>query len=391
VPLLPSPHKTPRMDSNSNSSSSHSMDDTILNRSPAVLRIFIGCIIILISVLGILGNSLTIAALIKSPKLRNLTVAFIISLCIADLLFCVMVMPFTAHRLVTGIDFAAKHQLLCVLHPLIQYANVGVSLLSIAMITVNRFVMIAHHSLYARIYTKKTVAAMVSFTWIFSFALLIPTLCGKWGKFGFDNELKSCSITRNSTGSSSAKMSLFLIGFIIPCLAIVICYAGIFWVVRKSDSRMRNHVSVGSQPTTSSNSSEKRKVTKSGSDWRLTKMILAIFLSFIFCYLPTTIIKVVDRRVSYPDAHTVSYAIIYFSACINPIIYVTMNRQYRQAYKSLLFCAKLSEYRTTSPSADANTERNMSVKGPILRSASNQAMIHVELQTRFSEETSVAQ
>ena len=60
------------------------------------------------------------------------------------------------------------------------------------------------------------------------------------------------------------------------------------------------------------------------------------------------------------DAHTVSYAIIYFSACINPIIYVTMNRQYRQAYKSLLFCAKLSEYRTTSPSADANTERNMS-------------------------------
>ena len=77
----------------------------------------------------------------------------------------------------------------------------------------------------------------------------------------------------------------------------------------RSDSRMRNHVSVGSQPTTSSNSSEKRKVTKSGSDWRLTKMILAIFLSFIFCYLPTTIIKVVDRRVSYPGAY---FALFFF-------------------------------------------------------------------------------
>jgi hypothetical protein len=33
-----------------------------------------------------------------------------------------------------------------------------------------------------------------------------------------------------------------------------------------------------------------------GSDWRLTKMILAIFLSFLVCYIPTTIIKVVDKQ-----------------------------------------------------------------------------------------------
>lgn len=42
------------------------------------------------------------------------------------------------------------------------------------------------------------------------------------------------------------------------------------------------------------------------------------------------------------DAHVISYVLIYLSACLNPIIYVTMNRQFRQAYKSLLFCSSLT-------------------------------------------------
>lgn len=42
--------------------------------------------------------------------------------------------------------------------------------------------MITFHDHYARIYTKTTVALMVAFTWIFSFAILLPTLVGKFGK-----------------------------------------------------------------------------------------------------------------------------------------------------------------------------------------------------------------
>lgn len=51
------------------------------------------------------------------------------------------------------------------------------------------------------------------------------------GKFGFDTCLGSCSII----GSKGPKTTLFLIGFLTPCLAIVICYAGIFWTVNKWD------------------------------------------------------------------------------------------------------------------------------------------------------------
>ena len=78
---------------------------------------------------------------------------------------------------------------------------------------------------------------------------------------------------------------------------------------------------------------------RTGSDWRVTKMVLAIFLAFVVCYLPITIMKIKDKNVSYPNIHVLSYVLIYTSSCINPIIYVIMNRQYRQAYKSVL-CSK---------------------------------------------------
>jgi hypothetical protein len=34
--------------------------------------------------------------------------------------------------------------------------------------------------------------------------------------------------------------------------------------------------------------------------------------------------------------HVLGYIMLYLSACINPIIYVIMNKQYRQAYKTVL-------------------------------------------------------
>lgn len=57
----------------------------------------------------------------------------------ADTTFCVLVMPFSVHRFLAGSDAElADGSVWCVLQPLIRYANVGVSLLSIAMIAINR-------------------------------------------------------------------------------------------------------------------------------------------------------------------------------------------------------------------------------------------------------------
>ena len=42
--------------------------------------------------------------------------------------------------------------------------------------------MIAHHSVYNRIYKKVWIAVMIAFCWVLSFGMQIPTLLGVWGK-----------------------------------------------------------------------------------------------------------------------------------------------------------------------------------------------------------------
>ncbi|XP_068628487.1 G-protein coupled receptor moody isoform X2 [Battus philenor] len=309
--------------------------------SPGLLT-FAAIVTGFIMVIGLFGNLLTVVALIKCPKVRNVAAAFIISLCIADFLFCAVVLPFAISGFWTRTW--SHGGALCKLVPFLRYGNVGVSLLSIALITLNRYIMIAHHSWYARVYRKYNIALMIVFSWMFSYGMQIPTLLGIWGKFDYDPELGTCSIMPDEHGHSS-KTALFVIAFIVPALLIFICYARIFWVVHSSEQRMREHQRSQHSGPGVLNNTDKRSTVKDNRDtkarrneWRITKMVLAIFLSFLVCYLPITIAKVADSHVHYPIFHIAGYLLLYASACVNPIIYVIMNAQYRAAYAAALCC-----------------------------------------------------
>ena len=61
--------------------------------------------------------------------------------------------------------------------------------------------------------------------------IALPHLCDQSaaGRFGYHPLLMTCTVVR--VNGLSAKKALFLIGFLIPCIAIVICYIGIFLVI----------------------------------------------------------------------------------------------------------------------------------------------------------------
>ncbi|KAF0297024.1 G-protein coupled receptor moody [Amphibalanus amphitrite] len=283
-------------------------------------------------IVGLFGNAITVLALLRCPRVRNVTTAFIVSLCIADFSFCLLVLPFEVSRFSNG-AWLFGEEFLCVLFPLLKYGNVGCSLLSIAMITINRFVMVAFNKAYQKIYQWRWVWAQLAFIWLYSYLMLVPTLAGSWGRFGFDPRLKTCTIIR--VDGHSAKIPLFIIGFVIPSLAICICYAGILAVVIMSHRRQRRH---SARETSQQKKSREERSRK--SEMRITKMSLAVFVTFVVCYLPITIAKVKDPTVKYPGVHILGYILVYLSACVNPIIYVIMSKQYRQAYKTVLFCQR---------------------------------------------------
>ncbi|XP_065157952.1 G-protein coupled receptor moody-like isoform X2 [Atheta coriaria] len=304
-----------------------------------------GVVTLFIMIIGVIGNLLTAIALLRHSKIRTVAAAFIASLCVSDLLFCCLVLPFAASQFFHGKWIHGDA--LCSLVPMMRYGSVGVSLISVATISINRYILIAYPNVYPQIYTKTKVALYIAAIWIFSYGLMMPTFLGVWGTFGRDDKLGTCSINRDANGRSP-KVALFMFGFAMPCLVIIISYANIYWVVRQSQKRVAQH--------SSSNLNTRR------SEMHITKMVIVIFVAFVVCYLPLTIVKIFDPQLRFPAIHITAYLLLYTACCINPVIYVTMNKQYRDAYWATLRCTSRS-YRFDSKSPDnvQNSKSFMSV------------------------------
>lgn len=77
---------------------------------------------------------------------------------------------------------------------------------------------------------------MILSTWMISFAVMLPTWTGLWGRFGLDTAVGSCSILTDSR-FRSPKIVLFCLAFLVPGLCILICYPRIYWLVRRAARR----------------------------------------------------------------------------------------------------------------------------------------------------------
>lgn len=107
-----------------------------------------------------------------------------------------------------------------------------------------------------RLYKRRHLFFMIALTWLGCFGSLLPTLLGQWGTFGLDKEIGSCSILPD-VHHRSPKEFLFVVAFMLPCLAIVVCYARIFFIVRRAaavshgQQQQNNAQSTGLKPSAS--------------------------------------------------------------------------------------------------------------------------------------------
>ncbi|KAH8420579.1 hypothetical protein KR009_011538 [Drosophila setifemur] len=330
---------------------------------------------------GVLGNLITLLALLKSPTIReHATTAFVISLSISDLLFCSFSLPLTAVRFFQ--ESWTFGSTLCKIFPVIFYGNVAVSLLSMVGITLNRYILIACHSRYSQIYKPKFITLQLLFVWAVSFLLLLPPILGIWGEMGLDEATFSCTILKKE--GRSIKKTLFLIGFLLPCLVIIVSYSCIYITVLHQRKKIRSHNNFqigasgtgggkadgggGSSSAGGAGGSSYVTTTcprKAREDNRLTVMMVTIFLCFLVCFLPLMLANVVDdeRNTSYPWLHIIASVMAWASSVINPIIYAASNRNYRAAYYKIFALLKFWG-EPLSPMASRNYHQSKNSKEP---------------------------
>ena len=87
-------------------------------------------------IVGVIGNSLVMFALLVDKKSRNVTASFLVSLAAADLLFCLLCIPYETSAKLTG--FWAGGLALCKIMAFVEMLSASASILNLTAVSVER-------------------------------------------------------------------------------------------------------------------------------------------------------------------------------------------------------------------------------------------------------------
>ena len=281
---------------------------------------------------GITGNLLTIIAVMKTKSLRKSNNLFIISLAMFDLTYSFFVIP-------TAISVNFNNAWIfgdgyCSVYPIIQFLTVCEVLLSISGLALSRYLKIIHPSIFNSIFGNKLYTALLlSCFWSVPVFLLLPPMIGVWGSVGYEPKTLTCTITRDG---SNYNLFLLVCAYMIPISFITFCYLRILCKVCSNHKKV--HAARQQLATETMNGNFKTGRREQREDLRYTRMMVAIFIVFLMAYAPYFINNILD-----PDHRNMARGFFtsscaWFSPCLNPVLYVLLNRQFRRAFLTILPC-----------------------------------------------------
>ena len=224
--------------------SNGSLVDGRENSQPsAYVIIFMNIYLTLTSVAGSLGNLLVIITLCVTKLYKNNTsYIYIGNLAIADLLVCVVVMPYSLFTLNSRTPLFA-----CDVIGFVTIILCYVSIVSLAVIALNRYFLFTWpNAKHKSTYTQTRVIKSILVTWLVCFLLVCPLLVG-FGQTGFNARLGSCFFPDNDRLSY---IYILVVGHCIvafPSLGLcAFAYTWIILIYRRSPSFLVNSYSCSS-------------------------------------------------------------------------------------------------------------------------------------------------
>lgn len=355
---------------------------------------------VVVAVTGTVGNVLTLLALAIQPKLRTHFNLLIANLTVADLLYCTILQPFSVDTYLhlhwrTGATF-------CRVFGLLLFASNSVSILTLCLIALGRYLLIAHPKLFPQVFSTKGLVLALVGTWVVALAsfaplwpiyILVPVVCtcsfdrirgrpyttillGIYFVLGLSSVgVFYCLIHRQVKRAAQALDQYKLHQASVPSKHVAGTNEAMTSGLRELDSGMASGgpstgissepVSAATTQTLEGNSSEvenhkvakqmaeksppevpaKARPTKGGQKaqdspsefGKVTRMCFAVFLCFTLSYIPFLLLNILDARLQAPRvAHMLAANFTWLNGCINPVLYAAMNRQFRQAYGSVL-------------------------------------------------------
>lgn len=287
---------------------------------PIVLAIFI-----------IAVNVTVIILFIRNRSLRTVTNSFLISLAASDLLAGLVGIP------VQIWCSAIKDNTICPISLLIwQFISVS-TVLHILLVSVDRYIAIAHAMRYHNIVTRKVFFVLTALAW--SAAAFVSLIQLSWrANVNMDEEEEEQAYN----AQIRFDLSVFALFFAVPLFVMAFIYARIFTTVRYHEKQIWRYHSP-SDPAQSQNGKSNPRNSQNSAQQKTAAIFLAMLVVFIICWLPYFILSFQERLKEILPPVWVQYVFYYyarfFTSLANPLLYVLGKRDFREALFGV-FCKK---------------------------------------------------
>ena len=246
---------------------------------------------------SIIGNTLLLAAMLRTPSLRSPSIMFLCSLALSDLLVGLVVQPVYIANELTKIDLLYK------IKNATTFAACGVSLLTMAAISVDRFLALHYHMRYPNLMTTRraiyTSATLWLISFLFSFAI-----------FGY-------------------KYIYFLgmaVGIAICLLISTVYYFRIYRIVRQHQLQIHAQQQAVESFNTENNQNVLRS-KKSAINTFIYYIAMIVCYTLLFISISILVISRDHWTIEWRLADTVSF----MNSSINPFLYCWRQRELRSA------------------------------------------------------------
>ena len=248
-------------------------------------------------VIAILGNTLVLSAIMRTPSLRSPSVMLLCSLAVSDFLVGLLVQPVYFAYLQT--EKAFLYQPLTVM----AFSACGVSLYTITAISVDRFLALHYHMRYPDLITTHRAMKTIAILWIICF---LQSLFSLW------------------------KMSLYFTSLVVNILICIListaCYIRIFRIVRQHQFQIHSQ-----KKTLESLNTENLQNMQRKKLYAINTFIYYIVM--IMCYVPAFIgmsIVIISPK-SWTRTWMIAETVAFMNSSINPILYCWRHRELRAA------------------------------------------------------------
>ncbi|XP_077865775.1 galanin receptor type 1-like [Saccoglossus kowalevskii] len=278
---------------------------------------------IIMSIVGVVGNSLVCLIFISVKRMRTITNCFIVSLAFTDLISSILILPFPVP---IPVPSGVAGELYCrlVFSRAFLWISFKASVFNLVAVTVERYYAIVHPVIHIKVFTKKTCFVMVVMVWFCACA--VESIA--FYIFVYDKEGNACAIWWPSEEYRKAiAVLLYLASFLIPTIVLIFVYVKIL-------SSLKHHAILLHQNHESEHSPS---LSLLKTREKIIKMLFLVVVTFFICWAPNQTLFLAFNFGAPLDHFAVYYQffilLAFCNSCMNPIIYSFKNKQFRDGLK----------------------------------------------------------